>query len=228
MRDLLKNYTILYVEDEPSIRKNILEYLEGYFLKVYTATDGREALERYDKCNPDAILLDIDLPYIDGLSVANSIRQVDGKVSIIMLTAFADQEKLLKATELKLHKYLIKPIDLLEFQETLDSLAIELEKVSRNVVILREDYIWNLDCELLFRGAEQILLTVKEQQLMTMFMSKKNQSVSFEDIMAQVWEDEFDREISINSVKNIVSSLRKKLPANSIKSMYGSGYVFQQ
>ena len=174
------------------------------------------------------MLLDIDLPYIDGLSVANSIRQVDEKVSIIMLTAFADQEKLLKATELKLHKYLIKPIDLFEFQETLDSLAIELEKVSRNVVILREGYVWNLDCELLFRGTEQILLTVKEQQLMTMFMSKRNQSVSFEDIMAQVWEDEFDREISINSVKNIVSGLRKKLPANSIKSVYGSGYMFQE
>ena len=227
MKELLKNYSILYVEDEPNIQKNMAEYLEGYFKTVYLASDGKEGFALYKAHKPDALLLDINLPYIDGLSLATNIRKDDKNVSIIMLTAFTDKEKLLEATELKLLKYLVKPIDLQEFQNTLDMLAVELTETSQSMISLGEEYTWNKNTQKLLHHGEELTLTAKELQLLKLLVKHQHKSISFEDIMAYVWADEFDREVSVNCVKNIVSDLRKKLPKDAIKSVYGTGYMLQ-
>ena len=225
MKNLLKNYTILYVEDEPSVQKNMLEYLEGYFKEVFVASDGKDGLEKYNNHKPDAMLLDVDLPYMDGLSLAKEVRAIDKKVSIVMLTAFTEQDKLLKATELKLVKYLVKPIDIIAFKETLDLLAQELTDVSKDIVMLENGYSWNLNSESLYCNQEKIDLTTKEILLIKLLIENRHSSISFETIMAEVWVDDFDKEISFNSVKNLVSSLRKKLPKDCLKSVYGKGYM---
>jgi two-component system response regulator VanR len=227
LKALLKKYTILYVEDELNIQKNMAEYLEGYFREVYVASDGEEGLKMYDLHRPNVLLLDIDLPRVDGLTLAKYIRKKDKQVAIIMLTAFTDQEKLLQATELKLLKYLVKPIDLLEFQHTLNLLAIELIELSPNILFLGESLVWDKENEKLLHNGKACALTAKEQELLALLIRHKNKSISFEEIMAHVWVDEFDREISLNCVKNIVSNLRKKLPKESIKNVYGEGYIFQ-
>lgn len=225
---MLKNYTILYVEDEPGVQRNIQEYLEGYFKEVYVASDGREGLKKYNTCNPDVLLLDIDLPHMDGLSLAKTIRKSDRNISIVMLTAFTDQEKLLQATELKLLKYLIKPVELISFQNMLDLLAQELSLISTDSICLGDGYVWNNKKQEISLNGEELLLTSKEQELLALLVKNKNTSVSFEDIMVKVWEDEFEREISINCVKNVVSNLRKNLPEGYIKSVYGKGYMISQ
>jgi len=225
VKELLKNYTILYVEDEPNIQKNMAEYLEGYFKIVYLASDGKEGLDQYQTHRPDVLMLDIDLPLMDGLTLAKTIRQSDKNVSILMLTAFTDQEKLLAATELKLLKYLIKPIDLIDFQNTLDLLARELAETASDILSLGEAYTWDTIEHKLLHNGKVLMLTTKEQQLMKLLTNSQHKSISFEDIMAYVWADEFDREVSVNCVKNIVSDLRKKLPKDAIKSVYGTGYM---
>ena len=227
MKELLKNYTILYVEDEPNIQKNMAEYLEGYFKTVYLASDGKEGLDQYQTHRPDVLMLDIDLPLMDGLTLAKTIRQSDKNVSILMLTAFTDQEKLLAATELKLLKYLIKPIDLIDFQNTLDLLARELVETASDILSLGEAYTWDTIEQKLLHNGRVLMLTSKEQQLMKLLANRQHKSISFEDIMAYVWADEFDREVSVNCVKNIVSDLRKKLPKDAIKNVYGTGYMLQ-
>lgn len=225
MKKLLKNYTILYVEDEPSVQKSMLEYLKSYFKEVFVASNGKEGLEKYYTNKPDAMLLDVDLPYLDGLSLAKEVRSVDKKVSIVMLTAFTEEDKLLKATELKLLKYLVKPIDIVAFKETLDLLAEELADVSKDIVILDNGYSWNTSSESLYCNKEKIELSTKEILLLKLLIDNRHNSISFETIMAEVWVDEFDKEISFNSVKNLVSSLRKKLPQDCLKSVYGKGYM---
>ena len=98
--------TLLYAEDEEITRINYAKYLSRFFDKVYEASDGKEALEIYKAKKPDILLLDIDMPHIDGLEVARRIREKDKKCRIIMLTAIKDVDKLIFATELNLTKYL--------------------------------------------------------------------------------------------------------------------------
>ncbi len=224
MLTILKKHSILYVEDELEIQANIAEYLGNYFEHVYLAADGKEALDQYNSHHPDVLLLDINLPGIDGLSVAKEIRKKDRAVKIIMLTAFTEREKLLKATELKLTKYLIKPVPPKVFKETLETLSYELMNNPSRFIHLKDAYIWDRDTEYLSSQGKLINLTEKEHRLCKLFINNKGKAISYEKIMSVVWEDGFDRDISIDSVKNQVSQLRKKLPCDSISSVYGEGY----
>jgi len=224
MLSVLKKYSILYVEDEPEIQANIAEYLEDYFQIVYLASDGKEALELYQRYCPHALLLDINVPYIDGLSLAKEIRQKDKNVKMIMLTGVTDVERLVEATELKLTKYLVKPISPKKFKECMILLANELIETSSSFIHLSEDAIWNSECHTLTIKGENIFLVDKELKLLQLFIEKRGSNVSYEDIMVALWEDSFEREISIDSVKNQVSHLRKKLPKALISNVYGQGY----
>jgi DNA-binding response OmpR family regulator len=225
MLDILKNYTILYVEDEPSIRDNIVEFLSHYFYKVYTAKDGKEALNKYKSLKPDALLLDISIPYIDGLTLAKDIRKIDDKVKILILTGHTDLEKLLKATELKLVKYLIKPTPPKLFKDALKMLAVEFEKENQSIINFTPECYWSIDSQNLFINKQKVELSTKSKKLLNLLIKHKNSSVSYEDIMVELWEDSFDRDISIASVKNQVSILRKQLPINCIDSVYKCGYI---
>jgi len=225
MRELLQNYTILYVEDESGIRESLSEYLQEFFREVYVAANGLEGLKQYQTRHPDALLLDIDLPGMDGLSLARAVREHDRKTSIIMLTAFADQKKLLEATELGLLKYLVKPIDPRQFSETLDKLAQELEEHQKPKVWLGTSHSWCPEDRQLHERGIRVDLTEKECRALMLLVSHRHQDVTFEELMVHVWDDAFDRDISFNSVKNIISSLRKKLPPDTIQNVYGKGYI---
>ena len=227
MTSILKNHSILYVEDEPEIQANIAEYLGNYFTDIYLASNGKEALDQYKKYHPDVLLLDINLPCIDGLSVAKKIREQDSGVKIIMLTAFTEKEKLLKATELKLTKYLIKPVPPKVFKETLELLALELMKNPSYYINLSDGYSWDRETEILSLNDIHVKLSEKEYRLLKLFIDYKRKPISYEKIMSTVWDDSFDREISIDSVKNQVSQLRKKLPNGCIASVYGEGYILK-
>jgi DNA-binding response OmpR family regulator len=227
MLSLLKKHTILYVEDEPEIQANIAEYLGSYFAKIHLASDGKEALEQYKKYQPDVLLLDINLPYIDGLSVAKEIRQHNQTIKIILLTAYTEKEKLLKATELKLTKYLIKPVAPKVFKETLNILVQEFLHTPSRFLNLCDNYSWDKELERLSHHSSQVDLTVKEHRLLKLFIANKSKVISYDKITNTVWEDIVEREISIDSIKNQVSHLRKKLPSSCIASVYGEGYILK-
>lgn len=227
MLSLLKKYSILYVEDEPEIQANIAEYLGNFFCEIYLASDGKEALHQYEKHHPDILMLDINLPNIDGLSVAREIRNKDQHVKIIMLTAFTEKEKLLKATELKLTKYLVKPVSPKLFKETLETLADELMKSSPRFISLSDNYVWDTEKELLKVSNTSVELSEKEHRLLKLLILSKGNSVNYNKIISAVWEDSYDKDISIDSIKNQISQLRKKLPKDCIASVYGEGYIFK-
>lgn len=225
MLSLLKNHSILYVEDEPEIQANIAEYLESYFASVLVANDGKEGLSLYEKHHPDVLLLDINLPYISGLEMAKEIRQKDQDVKIVMLTAYTEKIQLLRATELKLTKYLIKPVTPKLFKETMELIAQELRKNPSRFVNLSINCVWNKKEETLYVEDIQIALTNKEQRLLKLLIEKKGSTISYEDIMIAVWDDAFDTNISLDSIKNQISHLRKKLPKDCIDTVYGKGYM---
>jgi DNA-binding response OmpR family regulator len=173
------------------------------------------------------VILDIDLPLMDGLSLARHIRECDKETSIVMMTAYTDTSQLLQAAELKLLTYLVKPVDIATFEKMLQSLALELMENFSRYICLGEGYGWDVRKEKMLHRGTEVSLTAKEREMIALLVARRLQPVSFEEIMARVWADEFDREVSTNCIKNIISDLRKKLPKNIIKSVYGKGYMLQ-
>ena len=106
----LKEMTLLYIEDDEVIREKFVHFLKPKFKEVFEAVDGVEALEKYHAYCPDMIVVDINLPKLDGLEVIEHIRKHDIETPIVVLSGYSDQIKLLKAIRLGLSDYLVKPV----------------------------------------------------------------------------------------------------------------------
>lgn len=121
VRELSKDLTVLYVEDEIAVQKELESMFKIFFKNVIVANDGQEGLELYAKYQKeiDMIISDIRMPRLDGLAMVEQIRKKNRDIPIIMLTAFNEQEYFIKSISLKIDKYMLKPIDQVNFLNTI-------------------------------------------------------------------------------------------------------------
>ncbi len=224
----MSSLTLLYAEDDPQSRKNYAFVLEEYFSEVYLAEDGREALDIYHEKKPDVLLLDISMPFIDGLDVAKAVRTTNKDIPIIMLTAHAEQEKLLTAIPLGLSKYLLKPINDKSLIETVLKVISDIQ--ARNIISIREKLWWNKINSNLFYNDENIKLTKKEDKLVTLLINSIGVYFTHDTLIIQIWDDEIPDASHDNKLHQLVYRLNKKINAmtNSdtqlIENTYTLGY----
>ncbi len=222
-----KEYSILFVEDEKEIRDNYARYLRRHFLNVYEAVDGEEGYDIYKNKQPDIMIVDINLPKLNGLDLVKKIRENDQNTKVIMLTAYSNTNYLFDAMELKLVKYLIKPITRSELKEALDLAVVEylkFEIISKKIINLRDGFTWDCEQEIIFCNGIEILLTNKEKRIIKLLFSNHNIIFSYDEIIDEVWgEVEEDK---LDPLKTIIKNIRKKLPKDTIKNIFGIGYKY--
>ena len=218
-------YKLLLVEDEKAIRENYVTYLKMLFSEVFEAEDGEKAYEIYKSKKPDILIIDINIPKLNGLELLEKIRENDHTTKAIILTAYTDKSFLLKAASLKLTKYLVKPVNRKELNETLELTVNELLKY--NITTLKrielvDNYSWDLEIKELMKHNTIVNLTNKEKVLLELLLSHKNRVFTYDEIYNYVWD--FDEDITLNGLKNIIKRIRKKLPENIIQNIFNEGY----
>jgi response regulator RpfG family c-di-GMP phosphodiesterase len=107
----LKTLTLLYVEDEDTVREEVVRFLRRRFAKVDEACNGEEGFKKFEQNHYDIVITDIKMPVMDGLQMAQKIRAVYDGMPIVIVTAFSDTEYFLKAIELGINGYVKKPIN---------------------------------------------------------------------------------------------------------------------
>ncbi len=221
-------YTVLYVEDDDIVRENYVNYFERFFSHVYQAASAEKALEIYKKIKPDILVIDIQLPKKSGLEFLKEIREHNHAVRAIMLTAMSDVQTLMDATELKLTKYLVKPIARDELSEALKMAMDEIinfTTYTNRVIHIRESCYWDNDREKLIYDDKDVFLTRKERELLVLLFSNVKKVFSSEDIIYELWYDYDPSKIA--SLKTLIKNLRKKLPPDTIKNVFGVGYTVE-
>lgn len=220
----LKNLKILIVEDDEIARENAVEFLEEFSTNIYEAPDAFEGLKIYEKTSPDIIITDIEMPKLNGLEFVKKIRESDKKVQIIVLTAFCDTKYLLKAVELGLIKYLIKPIDEKEFREALSLAANSIKEDESNIISLEKELIFDMFNLTLLDNGEIIKLRTKETQFLALLIKNRKRFVTYIEIENSVWEDEV---MSKDALKTLVKNIKKKIPSHLITNLSGTGYKIE-
>lgn len=218
-------YKILFVEDEEATRENYVTYLKMLFTDVFEAEDGEIAYKLYQEKKPDIMIIDINIPKLNGLDLLKKIRQDNQKIKAIMLTAHTNTDFLLSATSLKLTKYLVKPVNRKDLKEALELAVNEIQNyciLPIKKIDLNENYYWDIELKDLRQHNCSIELTNKERILLSLLLSHKNKVFTYNEIFSYVWE--YEEEISLNSLKNMIKRLRKKLPEEIIVNVFNEGY----
>ncbi len=220
--------TLLYAEDHQESRENYAFVLKDYFYEVYTAKDGREALDMYHEKKPDVLLLDVSMPKMDGLDVAAAVREEDDETPIIMLTAHSEVDKLLRAVPLKLEKYLLKPINTKLLQNTMLELIKKIQY--KDIVQLKEGLSWNRISNSLFYQEQHFKLTIKEKLLMQLLCMTPGDYCIRNTLIYHVWHDEIPDASHDKKLTKLVSRLNRKIILETgsatalIENSYALGY----
>jgi DNA-binding response OmpR family regulator len=200
---------ILIVEDEKRLCRTIADLLEAHNYTVDLSYDGESGLDNALSGIYDAMILDVMLPKLDGLTVAHRIRKAGVALPILMLTARSALEDKVSGLDSGADYYLTKPFASEELLACLRALTRKQGSDSLEQVLSAGDLRLELSRCLLCCGERSVRLSRKEFELMQLFLSNVGQVVSKETMLLKVWGYESDAED--NNVEVYVSFLRKKL-----------------
>jgi two-component system KDP operon response regulator KdpE len=222
---------ILVVDDEPRmirfIRMNL--ELEGY--KVLEATNGLEALERVREDLPDLVVMDVQMPEIDGFEALEHIRQVS-TVPVIMLTVKADEEDKVRGLELGADDYVTKPFSPRELSSRIKALLRRLEMPSppaKTVIQIDDRLTVDFHRHQVVVDGEPVKLRPTEYRLLYHLISNAGWVMSHETLLSKVWGHEYRDESHL--VRLYITYLRKKIEVDPANPQYilterGLGYRF--
>ncbi len=217
--EILRGLKVLYVEDEPQIRQMLKEVLEEDFSVFDTAQNGVEGWKKFQENSYDCVITDIEMEQMDGLSLAQNIRQ-RSDIPIILLTAYSEKERLFKAIDVGVNKYLVKPFTPEKLLETVcEIFARKLEKES--IIDLGRGFLYDGSNAAVMHEGEIINLTKKEKAFLDLLLKNRDHIVSFVEIEKNVWQE---GEFSENALRTLVKRLRKKLYKELIANYSGLGY----
>src|SRR2546421_6371465 len=220
---------ILVVDDDPRITdllRRVLAY-EGYSVAI--AASGNEALNRSLERPPDLVVLDIMLPGLDGLQVAQRLRAAGDNVPILMLTARDAVADRVKGLETGADDYLVKPFAPDELVARAKAL-LRRNQEERHEVLRYTDVELDTGTRIAHRGAREIELSPTEYELLALFLRRPRQVLTREIILDRVWGIDFEG--SSNVMEVYVGYLRAKLEAEEeprlIHTIRGVGYAFRE
>jgi DNA-binding response OmpR family regulator len=225
-----ENIRILVVEDEIKVASFVKLGLEenGYSCEI--AYDGLMGKRMFDSGNYDLLILDLNLPYKNGLELCREIRNTNQKVPVIMLTALGTTEDKLSGFDSGADDYLVKPFEFRELLARIRSLLkrISIAETDGNLLKLIDLEV-NLNTYEVIRSGKRIELTQKEFSLLVYLLQNKGKVLSRADIAEKVWDINFDTGTNIIDV--YVNFLRKKIdkdfPQKLIHTQTGVGYIIK-
>ncbi len=231
-----KDIRILVCDDEIDVREMVQEYLDKRGFKVSSAANGEELRAILSAGDVDLIILDINMPGEDGLSVLRSLRP-DNPVPVVMLTAAGEVVDRIIGLEMGADDYLGKPVDLRELEARIKAVlrrrnedSLKSKKSATAGTMRFGDYVLDIEAaKMTDQEGNELQLTAMEFNLLKVFAQNKGRVLNRDQILEQAHDrswDPFDRSIDIR-----ISRLRRKIEKNPekptvIKTVRGIGYVF--
>jgi len=227
-----KELSILFVEDHDELRENTTDILKYFFKRVDSVSNGVEAFEYYTESlrkndTYDLVLTDIQMPKMNGVVLTQKIYEVYPQQCVVVLSAHDETEYLLPLINLGIEQFIKKPID---YQELLKVLLVIAKKINlkeesqtshQNIYFDKTTY-FNKETKSLIENKNSLYLTKYEIIFLMLLSTKVGRIYSNEDIV-NYFNDE-DESIDSQNIRKLVSKLRKKLPVDTLESIYGVGY----
>jgi len=208
---------ILLLEDDEIIANAIKEYFELFDYKIDIYENGEVLVQNSNPKNYDILLLDINTPGISGLEVLETFRSLSINTPAIFITAMSNIDYIKKAYSIGCSDYIKKPFNIEELEIRINHIINK----NSELIELKDDYIFNMQKEKLYKHGAEISLNEKERQLIYLLLKHKGETVSSDSIKSYIWED---KEICNNTLRTTIKKLRSKVDSDFIETLRGIGY----
>lgn len=228
----LDSKNILVVDDEPKILEVVVSLLESKGYKVFTAENGKQALEVFEKNNISLVLLDLMLPDMSGEEVCSVIRK-KSRVPILMLTAKSEESSHLNGLYIGADDYLIKPFSLKVLAAHVEAV---LRRTSDDLIPLTIKNAWrdgdlvvDFEKNMVLKNGTAISLTPSEHKILSVLVKYPGKVFSREELISLIFDDSFDSFDRV--IDNHIKNLRQKIEDDTKNPVYvltirGLGYKF--
>jgi DNA-binding response OmpR family regulator len=210
---------ILLLEDNEKLNRTISKRLNMKGYEVNAFLDGKHALDAITD-GYSCFVLDINVPNVDGIKILKKIREYYTEVPVLIISATVELDIIKESYDFGCNDYVKKPF-------FIDELEIKIEKlckISNDQIQFDEECYFNYKNSLVNIKGKDYRLTKKERLLMNLFLTKKDQVVSYEAIENYVWEGSF---ASLESIRSLIRRLRKVLINEYIQTVVDTGYIFK-
>ncbi|MGL4731760.1 MAG: response regulator transcription factor [Clostridium sp.] len=219
---------VLVVDDDKNICEVIKMYLESAGYCIKTAHDGREAQENFVAFKPDLVILDVMLPYVDGMDVLKWIRK-DSETPVIMVTAKGETFDKVLGLELGADDYIVKPFEPKELIARVKAVLrrYTMESESKETISYDNLVVDANSYSVVYKG-EEVKMPPKEFELLYYLASNKNRVFTREQLLCEVWG--YDYPGDSRTVDVHIKRLREKIEGGSnwqIETVWGVGYKFE-
>ncbi|MEN8147425.1 MAG: response regulator transcription factor [Campylobacterota bacterium] len=209
---------LLLLEDDESLAETLVELLELEGFDVHRVADGEKALDVTFMHSFDLLLLDVNVPFVNGFELLNSLRESGDDTPAIFITAMSDIASLSKGFEVGADDYIKKPFEFDELIVRIYSLIRRHLKIKENIITI-DDFQFHIDTNELYHGENFISLSPIELKLAALFFKQINTTITKENILMELSAGE---EASEGALRVHINKLRKQgLPIQTVK---GTGY----
>jgi len=214
---------ILLLEDDINLSETIEEFLEDEGYEVISVYDGTSAEEKIYEEKFDILLLDVNVPGLNGFELLKKIREEGNETPAIYITSLNSTDDLSDGYESGCDDYIRKPFELKELLLRVQTiLKRSFFHKAKNRVIIKENTFYDLDSNELIKDGKKITLNNKEDKLLRLFLKYQNQIISHEKIYETLWD--YDETYSDSALRTYIKNLRKILGKESIESIKKLGY----
>ncbi len=211
---------ILLLEDDDLLNEIITEFLQENGFEVESFFDGEAAFDAIEQNKYDMLLLDINVPNIDGFEILSYLREIKNKTPIIFITSLTNVANIKKAFDLGVNDYLKKPFDL---EELLIRMKYHLKERSKEIFQFN-NYTFNAKEYILEKDGQRIDLKQKEAAILHYFLLHPKEVISSQELIANIWQGE--KEPTDATIRTYIKNLRKIFGSDAIENIKGLGYRF--
>ncbi len=219
---------ILIVDDDHLLREQVRQILTRQHYIVETAADGQEALDKLFETAFDAVILDIMMPKIDGLTVLKKARKAGYETPVILITARCDVKDRLKGLDFGADDYLAKPFSLVELLARVRALLGRSEGCCEAVLQI-QDLVLDTINHRVTRGGESVRLNSKEYAILEFLLNNQNRVVARFSLLRHIWGDDVDPYSMPGFMDAHIKNLRHKIGDSAsgdiIRTIPGVGYI---
>ncbi len=228
-----KKTRVLLAEDEKDARDILKFYLNTLFDIVDIVKDGKEGLEKYKKEFSkgnvyDLVITDIKMPKVDGLSMVEEMTKINKEQKYIIVSAYKDEEYLLKAIGLNIAGYFVKPLDIDKMMDLLNKIKKDMlkeEEDDSRIIKLNDTYRYDRSSFSLYRGDKNIKFSKKESLLIETLIKNINKVVTNDELKKSVWKD---KNVSDSTLRTTMKRVKDKIKDHDfIISRKGLGYLVE-